>query len=140
MPQGNGTVSFDVPQFNGSMRVMAVAFAGDKFGNAEKNLFVREPIVLTPTFPRFIGSTDELTIPVSVYNGTGADATFNVDLSATGPVKIVDGGNRVRSKSRRDVNCRSTTKSKPNRRWAKCNSNLLPMATARVLRRKRSWR
>ncbi len=92
--QGNGMVSFDVPQFNGSIRVMAVAFAGDKFGKAEKNLFVREPIVLTPTFPRFIGSTDELTIPVSVYNGTGADATFTVNLSATGPVKLVDGGSR----------------------------------------------
>lgn len=92
--QGNGTISFDVPQFNGSIRVMAVAFAGEKFGRAEKNVFVREPIVLTPTFPRFIGSTDELTIHVSVFNGTGSEATFTVDLSAAGPVKLVDGSSK----------------------------------------------
>ncbi len=92
--QGNGSVSFDVPQFNGSIRVMAVAFGGDKFGKAEQNVFVREPIVLTPTYPRFIGSTDELTVPVSIYNNTGADATFTVDLSATGPVKLTEGGSR----------------------------------------------
>lgn len=87
--QGNGSISFDMPQFNGSVRVMAVAFAGDKFGSVQKNVFVREPIVLTPTFPRFIGSTDELVVPVSVYNGTGSDADFDVNLTATGPINVI---------------------------------------------------
>jgi len=86
--KGRATLRFDLPQFNGTLRLMAVAFAGDRFGNAEKKVFVREPIVLTPTFPRFIGSGDNLTIPVNIYNGTGADATFSVHLGAQGPVAI----------------------------------------------------
>ena len=32
---------------------MAVAFAGPEYGAAAASLRVREPIVLTPTFPRF---------------------------------------------------------------------------------------
>jgi len=85
---GRGEANFSLPQFNGSVRVMAVAFAGDKFGSAQKNLFVREPIVITPTFPRFIASTDEFVVPVSVYNGTAGENDFEVKLAIDGPVKL----------------------------------------------------
>ena len=33
---------------------MAVAFAGADYGATEAYLTVREPVVLTPTFPRFL--------------------------------------------------------------------------------------
>ncbi len=91
---GNGMVTFNMPQFNGSVRIMAVAFVGDRFGNAQQNVFVREPIVLTPTFPRFISSTDEFTVPVTVFNGTGGDATIEVALATQGPVTPVDGNRK----------------------------------------------
>lgn len=86
---GSGSVNFKVPQFNGQLRVMAAAFIDDKFGNAEKSIFVREPLVLTPTFPRFVAPKDEFTIPVSVYNGTSTDATFAVILGANGPAEVI---------------------------------------------------
>ncbi|HDP99282.1 MAG TPA: hypothetical protein ENN22_08885 [bacterium] len=88
---GSGSVKFDIPQFNGTLRIMAVAFAGDRFGNQEKQLFVRDPIVMTPTLPRFIASGDEFTAPVAVYNGTAARSEFEVKLEVDGPVKILDG-------------------------------------------------
>lgn len=86
---GTGSVTFKVPQFNGQLRVMATAVYENKFGGAEKNVFVREPLILTPTFPRFVSTNDELTIPVSVYNGTGSEASFEVSLNATGPATLV---------------------------------------------------
>jgi uncharacterized protein YfaS (alpha-2-macroglobulin family) len=85
---GFGRVSFDIPQFNGTLRLMAVAYADDMFGNAQRDLLVREPIVITPTFPRFIGSGDSLVIPVGVFNGTGSDGTFSVDISIDGDLAI----------------------------------------------------
>jgi uncharacterized protein YfaS (alpha-2-macroglobulin family) len=88
--RGRGKVSFDLPQFNGTIRLMAVAFAGNKFGNMEKKLFVREPIVLTPTFPRFVASGDVFVVPVSVYNGTSSTNNFEVKLTAKGPIQITD--------------------------------------------------
>ena len=48
---GEGVVRFDVPTFNGQLRLMAVAFDGDRFGSAQAFASVREPIVMTPTFP-----------------------------------------------------------------------------------------
>lgn len=86
--RGRGSVTFDIPQFNGTVRLMAVAYAGDDFGSAEQPVLIRDPIVMTPTLPRFLGSGDTFKVPVSVFNGTGSDAAFEVRLEAEGPVDI----------------------------------------------------
>ena len=88
---GRGTATFHVPQFNGSLRLMAVAFSGGYYGSAEKFMTVREPVVLTPTFPRFLSGGDQIQFPVSVHNGTGKDGKFNVKLQATGDVQLLSG-------------------------------------------------
>ncbi len=90
--RGRGTVRFTLPQFNGTLRLMAVAFAGATYGAAEASLRVREPIVLTPTFPRFLAGGDKIRVPVTLANGTGADGTFTVKLTATGAVQLLDSG------------------------------------------------
>jgi len=86
---GKGKVTFRIPRFNGSLRIMAVAFSQNKFGSQKKNIVVRDPIVLTPTFPRFVASTDSFVVPVNVFNGTEKNGAFKVQLSAKGPVDIV---------------------------------------------------
>ena len=91
---GRGVVRFNVPQFNGRLRVMAVAFAGERFGAAEKFVTVREPIVLTPTFPRFVSGGDRFTVPVSVFNGTGTTNEFEIELSSSQFVAIAGDGKR----------------------------------------------
>jgi len=91
---GRKRVIFDVPQFNGTLRIMVVAFSGNKFGNMEKKMFVREPIVLTPTFPRFVASGDQFVVPVSLYNATGKTAEFEVTLQAAGPIQLIDSGTK----------------------------------------------
>jgi uncharacterized protein YfaS (alpha-2-macroglobulin family) len=94
---GTASVVFEIPEFNGTVRLMAAAFLDDQMGSAEKSVLVREPIVLTPTFPRFIGSTDRFVVPVNLYNGTQDQGTFSVQLSAEGPVRVL--GDRRRSVS-----------------------------------------
>ncbi|RMH72010.1 MAG: hypothetical protein D6675_05360 [Gemmatimonadetes bacterium] len=85
---GNGKIKLAVPQFNGRLRLMAVAAVDQKFGSAEKQVIVRDPIVLTPTIPLFIASGDQFEIPVSLFNGTGKTGRFTVQLTATGAVDI----------------------------------------------------
>ena len=85
---GRGVVRFDVPSFNGRLRLMAVAFDGNRFGSTQAFVGVREPIVLTPTFPRFISGGDRIRIPVTVYNGTGKPGNFELQLSAAEFVEI----------------------------------------------------
>ena len=95
---GTGSVRFKIPQFNGSLRIMAVAFAGADFGSATKEIKVRDPVILTPTFPRFLTGGDQIRVPVSIYNGTDNTGDFNVKLQASGPIKLImenDSNNRT---------------------------------------------
>ena len=90
---GRGTVQFKIPQFNGTLRLMAVAFAGGDYGGTEAYLTVREPIVLKPTFPRFLAGGDKVRVPVTLFNGTGVDGEFTVELQASGDVQLLSGEN-----------------------------------------------
>jgi uncharacterized protein YfaS (alpha-2-macroglobulin family) len=84
---GRGKVKLDVPEFQGSLRVMAVAFEAGRFGAGEAAVLVRDPIVLTPTLPRFLAPLDRVKVPVEVFNGTGRAGTFTLTLEASGAVK-----------------------------------------------------
>ena len=86
---GRGSVQFKIPQFNGTLRLMAVAFAGGDYGGTEAYLTVREPIVLTPTFPRFLAGGDKVRVPVTLFNGTGEEGEFRVELQASGDVRLL---------------------------------------------------
>lgn len=89
--RGVAKISFDVPQFQGRLRIMAVGAADNYFGAARDDVYVRDKITLTPTFPRFISGGDEFFVPVTVYNATGQDADINVSLKIEGAVEAVDG-------------------------------------------------
>jgi len=92
---GKGKIKVDMPQFQGSVRVMVVAVEGDKFGAAEKNVTVRDPLVLTPTLPRFVGPLDKFKFPIEVYNGTGANADVKVSVEIEGRIEVM--GEKVRT-------------------------------------------
>ncbi len=83
---GKAVVELEVPQFNGALRVMAVAFREDRFGAAQRTVTVADPIVLQPTLPRILAPEDRFTLPVSVFNKTGRDGTFTVAVRTEGPV------------------------------------------------------
>ena len=51
---GTAEVAFDIPEFAGTLRVMAVAWSQDKVGRAVGDVTVRDPVVVTATLPRFI--------------------------------------------------------------------------------------
>lgn len=86
---GFARIKFKVPQFQGSLRLMVVGFDGNRFGSAEDRVIVSDPIVITPTFPRFISGNDEFEIPVAVYNQTGKEGDISLSLNADGPINII---------------------------------------------------
>ncbi len=87
--RGRGEVQFTIPQFNGKLRLMAVAFAGADYGATEAYLTVREPLVLTPTLPRFLAGGDKVRVPVTLFNGTETASDFTVELHVAGDVKLL---------------------------------------------------
>lgn len=64
-----GTDSHEItlPQYVGSVKVMVVAGQETAFGNAEKTVAVRKPLMVLASLPRVVGPNESLTLPVSVF-------------------------------------------------------------------------
>ena len=87
-PDGTAEVTFDVPAFNGTLRVMAVAWSKDRVGSATADVIVRDPVVLAGTLPRFLSVGDQSRFFMQLDNVEGPAADYTVDLDIHGPVVV----------------------------------------------------
>ena len=85
---GTAKVSFDIPAFAGTVRVMAVAWSKDKVGKAAGDVIVRDPVVLTATLPRFLRTGDKGAVQLELDNVEGAAGDYSVTVSGEGAVKL----------------------------------------------------
>ena len=83
---GEAQFTFDVPQFSGNLRIMAVAYKDNAFGSSSVNMNVADPIVISTGLPRFLSPGDRLTMPVTLSNTTKKPATVTARLTLTGPL------------------------------------------------------
>jgi hypothetical protein len=83
---GLARVSFPLPAFNGTARVMAVAWSAGRTGQATKDVIVRDPVVVTATLPRFLTIGDQSRVHVAVHNVEGQEGDYQIDLDLAGPV------------------------------------------------------
>jgi alpha-2-macroglobulin len=88
---GSAEISFDIPEFAGTARVMAVAWTATKLGRATTDVTVRDPVVLTMTLPRFLLNGDHGTMSYDLDNVEGAPGDYTINVEASGPIRI--GGN-----------------------------------------------
>ncbi|PIE14195.1 MAG: PAN domain-containing protein [Rhodobacterales bacterium] len=77
---GTAQVSFDLPEFNGTVRLMAVAWSDKAVGQAEAEVLVRDPVVVTASLPRYLapGDTSRLLLEIVHADGPSGDMGLNV--------------------------------------------------------------
>jgi alpha-2-macroglobulin len=85
---GTAEINFDIPEFAGTARVMAVAWTATKLGRATTDVTVRDPVVLTATLPRFLLTGDHGTMSFDLDNVEGAPGDYTINVAASGPVKV----------------------------------------------------
>ncbi|MFY9958948.1 alpha-2-macroglobulin family protein [Bradyrhizobium sp.] len=85
---GTAEISFDIPDFAGTARVMAVAWTATKLGRANTDVTVRDPVVLTATLPRFLLNGDQGTMSFDVDNVEGLAGDYTINVKASGPVTV----------------------------------------------------
>jgi alpha-2-macroglobulin len=85
---GLAEISFDIPEFAGTARVMAVAWTATKLGRATTDVTVRDPVVLTATLPRFLLNGDHGTMSFDLDNVEGAPGDYTINVKTSGPVKV----------------------------------------------------
>ncbi len=78
---GTAKIDFDLPDFNGTVRVMAVAWSADKVGHTSGDLIVRDAVALTVAVPRFMTLGDEVQLGFDVHNIEGPAAAYKIALS-----------------------------------------------------------
>ena len=81
---GTAEISFDIPEFAGAARVMAVAWTATKLGRATIDVTVRDPVVLTATLPRFLLNGDHGTMSFDLDNVEGAPGNYIVNVEDFG--------------------------------------------------------
>ncbi len=83
---GQAQITWDMPDFVGQLRLMAVAYSADKMGQAEAPLIVRDPIAADLILPRFMAPADQAKPVISLQNLSGKTQSLTLSLEAEGPV------------------------------------------------------
>lgn len=77
-----------LPMYVGSVRVMLVAGRDGAYGNAEKTVPVKTPLMVLPTLPRTLSQGDVTVLPVNVFAMEEGVRDVTVSVSAEGAAKI----------------------------------------------------
>ncbi len=88
---GRARVEFEVPEFTGQLRLMAVAVDRQRLAAAERKVAVARPLVVQSSLPRFLAPADAFSLPVQILNETGADGEAAVRVACSGPLALGDG-------------------------------------------------
>jgi uncharacterized protein YfaS (alpha-2-macroglobulin family) len=81
---GYARASFDMPSFNGTVRVMAVVWSKRGVGQAEADVLVRDPVVVTASVPRFMAPGDQSRVLLEIVHAKGPAGRMGLDVTANG--------------------------------------------------------
>lgn len=91
-PDGRARVPLEIPDYNGELRLMAVAWTDDAVGSTSQPMTVRDPVVSEVALPRVLAPTDRATVTLSLHNVDGPAGTYRATLGADGPVAFEGDG------------------------------------------------
>jgi alpha-2-macroglobulin len=81
---GYARATFDLPSFNGTVKVMAVAWTKTGVGQATADVLVRDPVVVTASVPRFLSPGDTTRLLLEIVHATGPSGRMSLDVTANG--------------------------------------------------------
>lgn len=87
---GKANIPLALPDFNGKVRLMALAFGEHRFGSAEKDVTVASPVVTQLSTPRFLAKGDKSSVALDVSNLSGIEQQLELKFSVKGPVQMVE--------------------------------------------------
>jgi uncharacterized protein YfaS (alpha-2-macroglobulin family) len=88
--EGKSSLSFDLPDFNGSVRLMAIAWSRKGVGHAVQDVLVRDPVVVTPSMPRFLTPGDRSRILIELAHVEGPSGEVSLRVSTADGHLAVD--------------------------------------------------
>lgn len=89
---GRAVVPLELPEFNGEIRLVAVAWSGERVGSGSRAVTVRDPVVAEALLPRFLAPGDEARLPVLLHNLDLPSGGVRASVSVEGPLSVEGGG------------------------------------------------
>ena len=81
---GYATARFDLPSFNGTVRLMAVVWSADAVGEASRDIQVADPVVVTASLPRFMAPGDTARLLLELVHAKGPAGDMQLSVNAEG--------------------------------------------------------
>ncbi|SNT21871.1 alpha-2-macroglobulin family protein [Tropicimonas sediminicola] len=81
---GYARARFDLPAFNGQVKLMAVVWSDSGVGKAASDVLVRDPVVLTASLPRFLAPGDESRLLLELVHAEGPVGQAGLAITAEG--------------------------------------------------------
>lgn len=88
---GKAEIEFTIPDFNGELRLMAVAMSAGSIGMGEKPLKVRDDVVAEVTLPRFLAPGDQTQATLLLHNVDGQAGEYETSIALSGAIASADG-------------------------------------------------
>lgn len=85
---GQVDIPLDIPEFNGTMKLMAVAWSDDAVGQASLDVLVRDPIVILANAPRFLAPGDKSSLRLEIAHAYGPAGTVRVALKSSSEITL----------------------------------------------------
>ncbi|MBV9995042.1 MAG: alpha-2-macroglobulin family protein [Caulobacteraceae bacterium] len=83
---GRATVTLPAADFNGQLRIMAVAWTDGAVGSADRELTVRQPVIADLNLPRFIAPGDKPFATLELQNLEGRPGGYVAQTRGTGGI------------------------------------------------------
>lgn len=87
---GFARASFKMPDFNGTVKIMAVAWSKTGIGHASRDVLVRDPVVIQASLPNFLAPGDRSRLALDFTHVEGPTGDFSLDVTAAGNFVGVD--------------------------------------------------
>jgi len=84
-------VNIELPDFNGTVRLMAVAWTQGAVGQVEADMLVRDPVVVTASLPRFLAPGDQSRMRLEVVHADGPAGQMALSLTTRGNGIVLEG-------------------------------------------------
>src|SRR5690625_278679 len=85
---GIARAGFNLPDFNGTVRIMAIGWTESAVGHAVKDVTVRDPVVVSAALPRLMAPGDESRLLIELNQVEGPAGKAEITVESDGGIEI----------------------------------------------------
>lgn len=82
------TIEFQMPEYIGSVRVMAIGGHKGAYGASDRTMPVRSPLMVQGTLPRVLATNERLSIPVTVFAMSSKVRSVRVSVQSNELIRV----------------------------------------------------